>query len=305
MFKRWLFYLTALVGCGIFVAAYQGWLAWLLLTAVGILPWLSLLLSLPFMILARPVVEIPEAVTAGCAERLSVNIHTPLIRLPWRCRFRVRHNLTGEDRISKPGDFLPTRHCGQITCTGRGFYVYDLLGLFRLPRKLKDRAILVYPQTVPMPRPEDLEQSMSRSWRPKYGGGFAENHERRLFRPGDSMNQVHWKLTAKTGKLTVREPMVPNIGRVLLSVTLFGDSVALDRKLGRLVWMGRYLLGLGLKYELHAMTGAGMLQLTIADEQDFNRAMHRILSSEAAREELIPAEAAFWHFHIGGDPDEA
>lgn len=303
MIKRWLLYVAALMGCVIFFAAYQGWVSWLLLSAVVVLPWLSLLLSLPFMLMTRTELILPDRVRAGSAERLQLNVHTPVLQLPRRCRFRVQHSLTGEDLACKSEAFLPTRHCGQITCTCRSFYVCDFLGLFRLSRRPSPKNILVYPAPIPMPRAEDLEQQLSRSWRPKYGGGFAENHEIRLFRPGDGMNQVHWKLSAKTGKLMVRQPMVPDVGSVLMSVSLNGDPQELDRKLGQLLWMGRYLLDLGLHYEILALTGKETLQLHVTSEEDLDLAMVQILGSCPAAQEQVPDRAASWHFHIGGEPD--
>lgn len=303
MIKRWLLYLVALIGCVIFFAAYQGWVSWLLLSAVIILPWLSLLLSLPFMLLTKARLILPGRVKMGSAERLQLEVQTPVLQLPQRCRFQVRHSLTATNDVCKADAFLPTRHCGQIACTCRSLYVYDFLGLFRLSRKPAPCNVLVFPAPIPMPRPEDLEQHLSRSWRPKYGGGFAENHELRLFRPGDSMNQVHWKLSAKTGKLVVREPMVPNIGLVLLSVSLCGEPQELDRKMGRLLWMGQYLLGLGLRFEICAQTGQGVLQLPVTDGQTLDEALAQILCSSPVDAEQLPNRAASWQFHIGGDPD--
>lgn len=303
MIKRWLLYLVALCGCVIFLAAYQGWVSRLVLLAVAIAPWVSLVLSLPFMLLTKAKMILPGRVKAGSAERLQLEVHTPLLQLPQRCSFRLRHNLTGSNAPCKEEAFLPTRHCGQIACTCRSFYVYDFLGLFCLSRRPKPQNVLVFPAPIPMPRPEDLEQRLSRSWRPKYGGGFAEQHELRLFRPGDSLNQVHWKLTAKTGKLTVREPMVPDVGLVVLSVCLHGDPMILDRKLGRLLWMGQYLLSLDLKFEVCAQTGNGLLQLPITDEQTLDDALAQILGSAPAQEDRIHDLAASWQLHIGGEPD--
>ncbi|MBR2633811.1 MAG: DUF58 domain-containing protein, partial [Lentisphaeria bacterium] len=45
------------------------------------------------------------------------------------------------------------------------------------------------------------------SGRPKPGGGYGENYEIRQYRPGDNLNQIHWKLSAKVGDLMLREPM--------------------------------------------------------------------------------------------------
>jgi len=43
-------YLAELLGCGIFYIAYGQWLAWFLLVTVVLLPWFSLVLSLPAML---------------------------------------------------------------------------------------------------------------------------------------------------------------------------------------------------------------------------------------------------------------
>ena len=53
MAGRRLIYLTVLSGCGIFYIAYGEWLSYLALMLVLMLPWLSLLLSLPAMLSLR------------------------------------------------------------------------------------------------------------------------------------------------------------------------------------------------------------------------------------------------------------
>jgi hypothetical protein len=91
-----------------------------------------------------------------------------------------------------------------------------------------------------------LARYAGRAWKPKPGGGFAENHEIRLYRPGDKMNQIHWKLSSKMNKLMVREAMEPVQDRVLVEMILRGTPEELDRKFGRLLWTGNYLLEQGL-----------------------------------------------------------
>ena len=220
----------------------------------------------------------------------------------------MEHNFTGAEYRMQPNALLPTDHCGALVCHSPGYDVYDLLGLFRLRlRRLPPKRIIIRPQPVEWNRFDDLDRRLARSWRPKYGGGFSENHELRLYRPGDGLNQVHWKLSAKTGKLIIREPMIPNIGKVLLSLDLSGTPDQLDLKLGRLLWMGRWLLDKGLRWSLHALTGDGLMQYVIGSDTDLVNALDALLCSSTVTDGTASAEvgAATWHCHIGGDPDEA
>ncbi len=307
MVKRWILYLALLLGLIIFYIAYKGWIAWVLLVTVLCLPLFSLAMSLPFMLAVQPVLTCTGLTEAGTEEILSVSVRSRLPLPPVRCVFQVKHSLTGAEYACKPNESLPTGHCGALTCHSPGYDVYDLLGLFRLRlRRLPSRRIIIRPRPVQWGHFEDLDRKLARAWRPKYGGGFAENHDLRLYRPGDGLNQVHWKLSAKTGKLIIREPMVPNIGKLLLTLDLSGTPEELDLKLGRFLWMGRHLLERGLRWELHALTGDGLLQFVVTDETQLLKALDTVLCSTptpggSLRDE---ATAATWHCHIGGDPHE-
>ena len=223
---------------------------------------------------------------------------------PCRCRFQLRHSITGESLSAKAGDLLPTEHCGMITCTNTGFFIYDYLNMFRLRLKpLPQRKILVWPEPVKVDLPNTLARHLSQAWKPKYGGGLAENHEMRLYRPGDSLNQIHWKLTAKVGKLVVREAMVPHRGRVLLTMNLMGTPEEMDRMLGQLLWVGTQLLDMGLAYEIHVLTGTGTLLLPVGSEQALRSAIETVLSCPPAKRGNIldSSLTAAWRYHIGGE----
>ncbi len=307
MIKRWILYLVCLIGCLIFYVAYQGWVAWVLLCIVALTPLLSLLLSLAPMLLVRPTMDFPSAVTVMDEEALAISIRSILPIPPCRFRFRIRHTLTGEEFKMRADDDLPTGHCGALLCHSSSFHVYDYMGMFRLRlKRLPDREILIRPQTIAMNPPKELDRFLARSWKPKYGGGFAEQHEMRLYRPGDSLNQVHWKLTAKTGKLIVREPMVPRPGRVLLTMDLAGTPAEMDRKLGKLQWMSNHLLELGIAHEIHALTGSGLRTLPIQTEPDLQNALDSLLlESPAITGTVLSSNViASWRYHIGGDDDD-
>lgn len=310
MLKRWILYLAIVLGLVVFYLAYQGWVAWLFLMAALCLPWLSLLVSLISMLSVHPSVTCSGIVTVGHEEKLTVEPHSTLSWLPLpptRCGFQVTHSLTGEKLRLKPNAKLPTDHCGLILCDGGRFFVYDYLGLFRLGiRRLPVKRILVRPIPIACPVPATLDRHLAHSWQPKHGGGFAENHDLRLYRPGDGLNQVHWKLSAKTGKLIIREPMIPKTGRLLLTLDLSGEPAVLDRKLGQLLWLGLHLLEKGLRFELHALTGDGLLHLQISTEEELTAAMDELLCSapaDSGTSQNTPVAVA-WRLHIGGELHE-
>lgn len=306
MIKRWILYLVALLGCLVFFAAYQGWVAWILLVVVVLLPAFSLVLSLLLMICVRVQQRCPGAVTVREAASVELLLSSPLPLPPTRCRYSVTNSLSGEELLLEPGQPLPTEHCGQLICRSKGLYLYDLLGLFRLRRKLPIQTVLIRPKAVATEPPRELERHLAHAWQPKYGGGFSEHHELRLYRPGDGLNQVHWKLSAKTGKLIIREAMIPKYGRILLTTDLSGAPEELDKRLGKLLWMGRHFLEMGLQYEIYALTGDGTQHRQIVTEADLTAALDALLCSRAAAAGSVQSQAvlATWQYHIGGDSDE-
>ena len=225
MAARRFWYLLALLGCGVFYIAYGEWFSWVALLTVAGLPWLSLILSLPAMLRFHLEPEGPDMVLLGTPARACLMGCSVLPMPPFRGRLRLQDCITGETMAYREGQGLPTEHCGGLVMTVDKARICDYLGLFSFPVKKKGKkTVIVRPVPIPVPTPPDLSRYIARSWRPKFGGGFAENHELRLYRPGDSLNQVHWKLSAKTGKLTIREPMIPERGLVLLTMNLRGSN---------------------------------------------------------------------------------
>lgn len=308
MAGRRLIYFAVLCGSLVFYAAYQEWLAWILLLTVLGLPWFSLALSLPAMLCFRTEAEGPERIRMGVRGTTWL-LGVSVLPMPlFRGKLRLHRCTTGEEWVLKAGGNLPTEHCGAVTVTPEKCRVYDYLGLFALPvRKKTGKTILVRPVLLKMKTPPDFSHFLAQAWRPKPGGGFAENHELRLYRPGDSLNQVHWKLSAKTGKLIIREPMEPDRRLVLLTLDLRGTAAELDRKFGRLLWLGNYMLELGIRFEIRALTGDGVQGWPVTMEYDLNRAVDALLRANPAAEGSIREQnyVASWQRYIGGEPDEA
>lgn len=305
MASRRIIYLVSLAAVFLFHLAYQLWFSWFAFMAILLLPVFSLLVSLPAMCTARLDLGKDCRITQGSPQQLTVRYESLYTMPPWRCRLTVERPLTGQRWSARMGDLLPTDHCGGLICTVRKARVYDYLGLVSLPIKnILPLRVLVRPRPVSM-RDVELNASQPRSWIPKPGGGYAENHELRLYRPGDSVQQIHWKLSAKTGKLILREPMEPVRGRLLLRLDLMGDQDRLDRKLGQLLWLGGRLLEGELRFQIQALTGDGLECWTVTDQPTLMAAMDALLCRPCAQSGSVldRQEQAQWQRYIGGGSD--
>lgn len=305
---RRVLYLLSLAGCIAFYILYRMWLSGLVLAAILALPWFSLLFSLPALCTTRLALEHPQYAELGQPIPAGLTGRCPLPTPVFRGWLRVRNVMTGEEWDLKPGEPLPTSHCGQLTIRLRSCRIYDYLGLFRFPMGKKPQGtMLVRPTAAAPAEMPDLSRAIARAWRPKRGGGFGENHELRLYRPGDSLQQIHWKLTAKTGKLILRETVEPERGKLLVRMDLSGTDDTLDRKLGQALWLGRYLLENELPHELRVLTGAGPRSFPIDSEATLRQAVDTLLACPCAQAPSAPAPdpTASWEYYIGGDGHEA
>jgi hypothetical protein len=186
--------------------------------------------------------------------------------------------------------------------------VYDYLGLFR--RNLKKQeplCVFIEPKPLRCALPEMKTDRAVRAWKPKPGGGFSENHEIRPYRDGDTLNLIHWKLSAKADELMLREPMEPDTGIILLTVDINGTPDELDRKLSRIFCYGGFLLEHGIPFEIFAMTANGMENWLIREESDFVTCTDALLCAPFASKSIAEEHKtnALWRYHVGGEPYEA
>lgn len=308
MFGRRLQYGVLLLCTGIYYIASGEWLSWLLLLTVAGLPWLSLLLSLPaiFTFEVSPagvdVLEMGEDAEIW----LLGSCRSPMP--PFRGKIRITDCLSGQSWRYRSSEGISTAHCGGYRAAVERGRVYDYLGLFSFRvRKGKTQTFVVRPKQIPVEDLTDPKRLEVDSWVPKPGGGFSENHEHRLYRPGDSLNQLHWKLSAKVGDLILREPMEPVRGAVLLTMRLCGQAEELDRKFGRLLWVGHYLLERELDFEIRVLTGEGVQAFHVDSEPELLKKVDALLCTRMAEPDA-PWDGgvdASWQYHIGGGTDEA
>ncbi len=307
MIQRRICYTLVILGSVVFYGAYQKWFSWIVLLTVLLLPLFSLLLSLWPMFGTGLKLITEDRIPQGRQTYLRMEPGGSGIRPPVKYRIRVTKPNTGEHWLLRSGDCLPTDHCGALIIQPDRAYVYDYLGLFRLKiRKSSSQIIRIMPQPAEMPLSHALTRNLSRAWRPKHGCGYAETYEIRPYRPGDQLNLVHWKLSAKTDDLLLREPMEPDQGMIRLTMDLKGTPAELDRKFGRLLWLGNWLLNRQIAFELVVLTGRGVETWLIPERWIFRKCVDILLAAPFAPEGTISdrKNAAAWEYHVGGDPDE-
>lgn len=301
---RYLLLLAGLVG---FCVANGRWLSWILLLTVLALPLLSLAVSIPAMRGARMAVSAPKQVQQGVSAHVSSSVAYPWLELPGKVQLQVTNLLSGEVQVFQSQGDLPCAHCGGLLITTKRAYCYDLMGLVRHKLR-KPEPVRMYVMPIPTwhDHVQGLEQLMSVSLRPKPGGGYAEQHELREYRPGDNLNQIHWKLSAKTGDLIIREPMEPTNTRILLTLDLLGTPDQLDRKLGRLMGLGQYLLEQSLHFSVMALTGNGPFERDITSTHELQSCVEDLLCSPKANGGSILTHhcQAIWRYHIGDEANE-
>lgn len=307
MVQRRIIYLTVLLGSLVFFWAYRQWLSGLLLMLVLLTPWLSLLLSLPAMLSCRVQLQCPTVITVGAGAAVSCDAKSKLPLPEIRGKFTAVWSFDGKKRKLRFGEVLKLRHCGAVKLHRCRIRICDYLGLFALPKgKKQDRVLLVRPHPLKPATMPDLSRFLSSITRPKAGGGYAENHELRLYRPGDNLHQIHWKLSAKTGNLMIREPMEPASGAAMLTMDLYGTPKILDEKLGRLLWMSQYLAQQQIKHRIFCMTGSGVKQFLVTNETEVQDAVDELLQCRVLTEETeFVYPKAVWRYHIGGGSHES
>lgn len=309
MLRNRLIYLAALLGGVVFYGFFYVWFSWYLLVLLLCLPWFSLLLSLPAMVTMKLQMSPPGKVHRN--EQAELRLQT-VCRLPQpMCRFtlRIHESAAGRQTACKARPRalqmtmqLPTGHCGMITCTVARARVFDYLGLFSLPRRWR---CLAEVPVLPLPQPPEklpsLAQLQALSYQPKPGGGFSEVHELRDYRPGDSLREVHWKLTAKVDRPIIREPQQPQQGPVVLTLDLAGTPKELDSCLDQTCWLSHWLLELGVSHAVRWLSAAGPQSYPLSCREDLDG-----LAEQLCRSELTPAGStsrgwatdACWHYHV-------
>lgn len=324
MTGRRIFYALLLAGLTLLYCFYREWMAWLLLLAALLMPVFSLLLSLPAMLTLKTKLVCPEKANMGAPVRTQLQVECrlpmggrqvaaptktgpalPVPAPPVKYKLRLCNVLTDTRYVGLPGERIPTDHCGLVRLEGCRLYVYDYLGLWRYTLKQPPHLLYVFPRELEVELPSKESGKRLLRWKPKAGGGFGENHDLRLYRPGDELHHIHWKMSAKTGKLILREPLEPVSREPVVSLTLSGKPEELDRKLGRLLWVCNRLLEQKETVRVRCLVKTGTRFFRVENAHGLEEMMKSLLCSPVTQGDSVPELGlGYMHCHIGGEPDE-
>jgi len=289
MVSRRLVYLTGLAMAAVFHSLYGQYLSYILLLFWILLPFLSLLASLPAMLRVRVRLSASAASPRGepAAARLSVDSRC---FLPLGC---LSLTFTGENRFTgnklerrkfrywgvtraEESLALPSDRCGVILCRLCRVWAWDYMGIFAFPVKGGDPAVYSVLPVADQPQPlPELDQDSALCLKPKPGGGYSEEHELRPYRQGDPLNVIHWKLSSKLDETIVREPQLMKRKRVTLSVTPRGTQKQLESQLDQLLYLSRALAERGIP---HRICFGAHAEAFIKDQNSLDEFLLQILS---------------------------
>jgi len=299
-----LLYLGLLVLSAVFYFASVSWFSWLLLVLMLALPLLSLLASLPAMLSCRLEAGLPDSVEQGSRALLHLKLRSwrflPLpeaqIRLNLRTRDREK-DLRYLSRLSRSEGVLalPAEECGFLAAEFKRGRVYDMLGLFRLPMRLPkpEPMAILPPERRPEPMPR-LDQLLQQQLKPKPGGGSAEIHEHRIYRPGDPVKDIHWKLSLKTDELIVREAQEPLRRKIVLALHTPHGARERAERLGAFRWLSRWLIENNVPHTAVWMDGEQLQSRRIDCEADWMQALRGACLAPESSAELprpLPIQA--------------
>lgn len=260
---------TALALCGMLYLVWGEWLLWVLLATVLGLPAVSLVLSLPAIEAFHTEPSGPKIITQGERGTMALLGRCSRPVPPFRGRLTVRYGFTGKRSRYRPERGIPTGHCGCLYYCVEKARVCDYLGLFAFPVRNRGEALV----TV-RPRPISAELPPERRGPP---GQRTGEEELRPYRPGDSLKAIHWKISARTEKLTFRERQLHSGLGPRVRLELSGSPDELDRKLGLFLGQGQHYMENDVPFLLEAVTGEGSLLLWVRSGESLYAALDRLL----------------------------
>ena len=179
--------------------------------------------------------DLPSATTVGGEISLGIRVARPrLFRSAVLLELEARNLIMGTE-ANLPAELaasggaeesyempLSAECCGHVCLTLASARIVDPLGFVRLgvPDAWFEGSYTVYPQIAELQAVSSRASSTAVSGATydtsHKGSDRTEVFELRDFRPGDSLKDVHWKLSAKLGELTVREASHPSDYDVML-----------------------------------------------------------------------------------------
>lgn len=216
---------------------------WVEAIVAGVAALVLLALSIPFLFQARTYdVDLTlghERIVAGQGVRATVVVRNTgrRVALPGRIDVPVGGGLVEFGvPLLRPGAVseqlleLPPQHRGIVPIGPATTVRSDPVGLLRREHSFADEhELFVHPRTVPVPSSSaGLIRDLDGSPTKRLVDADMSFHAIREYAPGDSRRQVHWKSTAKTGRLMVRQYEESRRSRMAVVLGLQESEYATD-----------------------------------------------------------------------------
>lgn len=257
MISSMLSYGLVLLMAAAFYLFYPGYVSFFALALFLVLPLISILFSLVQR--RRYTVGVSCSAAAACrgqTVQALFTLRTPAMDPGEYARLQVRvepllyPQLTTVRELEVcPGQPVPLElalaHCGWYKVSVARCQAPGWLGALALSlRAPEPLMVLSLPQAGALPGKTDLSPATGMALRVKPGGGPGEEYELRPYQPGDAVNAIHWKLTAKqpSGEPILRETLEPVREHLAITYDHWGQPEELDDVLDQLETLARYFL---------------------------------------------------------------
>ena len=156
-----------------------------------------------------------------------------LLPVSFSCEAVCKNIFTGERKIERLNIILPLKgelnisfdisaeHCGNFRLTAENCRIHDIFGIFSWRLKAPIEASLFIPPEIfdtQITLIEDLIAVIDSDTYSTTKSGFdlSETFAVREYLPGDSVKNIHWKLSQKSDKIMVRELGLPVVNQILI-----------------------------------------------------------------------------------------
>ena len=313
MLKNRIVYLLLLTAVFFFFLYFNGYLSLLLLTAVLILPVLSLALTLAASwgitadaIFSPPLARKKEAIRL----ELSVKSRNILPVSAMRIHLEIANGYLGKTEkqqylfpLGSRGQTLleqafSSQYCGSIRAVVKRAVIYDYFRLFALPKKLRCSAVSFILPSGSGLRSGQREFSWEGAAVPaqKFGDpDAAELSGLREFRDGDRLRDVHWKLSSKLDRLMTKEYEHLQECRVFIVLErLAADVDLLDAEAEAAAAITRRLTELRVRHKVYWQENCGWKSCIVENDSGYHLMIRQFLSSDSAATRYLRVSSLLW-----------
>jgi len=288
MLRSWVIYILTLLGAAMFFLCYRMWFSWfVLIVTISILP-LALVICFASSLFFKLEADAFRKVIKGDEAQISFTSFG-LEFFPfalYSVKAYLTESMTGEVsiiRLFSQGDttdtvVIDTRHCGTYRITSAKVRVYDMLGLFFIPKTVElSGEIVVMPIPCMPPAMPELNGFKAKGLRTSNISN-SEIYDVRNYVPGDPVKKIHWKLSAKKNKLMIKEAQEETFGHSRLYIPLTRDHEKMDRALGEVLFTSKYFLSHEVEHRIRVLPPMKKeIGFDIATKEDLDKALLSIL----------------------------